>query len=177
MTEAILPKAPQARGKDVDLRVFVDSDHAGEHATRRSRTGYLLYLNMSPIAWFSKRQATIETSVFGAEFVTMKTAMDTARGIHYKLCMMGIPIGGPTYFYGDNMSVIHNTQQPESQLRKKANAICYHTIRESVAMGEMLTGHVCSENNPADICTKVVPGGQKRTHLLNLIMYDLAEYD
>ena len=134
-------------------------------------------MNMSPIAWFSKRKATIETLVFGAEFVAMKTAMETARGIHYKLRMMGIPIGGPTYFYGDNMSVIHNTQQPESQLRKKANAICYHTIRESVAMGEMLTGHVCSENNPADICTKVVPGGQKRTHLLNLIMYDLAEYD
>lgn len=31
------------------LRVFVDSDHAGKHATRRSCTGYLIYLNMSPM--------------------------------------------------------------------------------------------------------------------------------
>ena len=177
VVEATPPNAPEARGKEVDLRVFVDSDHAGEHATRRSRTGYLVYMNMSPIAWYSKRQATVETSVFGAEFVAMKTAMDTARGIRYKLRMMGIPLSGPTYFYGDNMSVIHNTQRPESQLRKKANAICYHAIRESVAMGEMLTGHIRSENNPADLCTKVIPGGQKRTHLLNLIMYDLADYD
>ena len=89
---------------------------------------------MSPIAWYSKQQATIETSVFGAEFVAMKTVMDTAWGIRYKLRMMGIPISGPTYFYGDNMSVIHNTQRQESQLRKKANAICYHAIRESVAI-------------------------------------------
>jgi hypothetical protein len=32
--EAILPNAPPLRGKDVDLRMFVDSDHAGDHLTR-----------------------------------------------------------------------------------------------------------------------------------------------
>jgi hypothetical protein len=31
--------APVSRGKEVDLRLFVDSDHAGEKFTRRSRTG------------------------------------------------------------------------------------------------------------------------------------------
>jgi hypothetical protein len=34
--------------------------------------GLFIYLNMSPITWFSKNQATIESSVFGAEFVAMK---------------------------------------------------------------------------------------------------------
>ena len=121
--EAIPPNAPEPRGKEVDLRLFVDSDHAGEKLTRRSRTGYIAFLNMAPVAWFSKKQTTIETSVFGAEFVAMKTAMDAMRGLRYKLRMMGIPLSGPTFFYGDNMSVIHNTQRPESQLRKKANAI------------------------------------------------------
>ena len=47
---------------------------------------------------------------------------------------------GPSYIYGDNMSVIQNTQLPESVLKKKANAICYHAIREAVAMGECLLG-------------------------------------
>ena len=33
---------------------------------------------------------------------------------------------------------------------------------EAVAMGEVLTTHVRSENNPSDICTKVMPGGTKQ---------------
>ena len=89
--------------------------------------------------------------------------------------MMGVPLTGPTYVYGDNMSVIHNTQRPESVLKKKSNSICYHAIRESVAMGEILTCHVPSTDNPADICTKVIPVGQKRDQLIGLILYDLTD--
>ena len=59
----------------------------------------------------SKKQATIDTSVFGAEFVAMKIVMDTLRGIRYKMRMTGVPISGPSYIYGDNMSVIHNNQR------------------------------------------------------------------
>jgi hypothetical protein len=175
--EPIPSNAPAPRGKEVDLRLFVDSDHAGDKMTRRSRTGYLIYLNMAPIVWFSKRQPTIETSVFGAEFVAMKNGMEAARGLRYKLRMMGVQLSGPTYVYGDNMSVIHNTQRPESCLKKKSNSICYHAMRESVAMNESRTTHIPSEHNPADICTKVVPGGRKRNYLLSLIMSDLFDFE
>jgi hypothetical protein len=64
--EIIPSDAHVPRGKEVDLRFFVDSDHAGEHFTRRSRTGFVIYLNMAPTVWFSKRQPTVESSVFGA---------------------------------------------------------------------------------------------------------------
>ena len=63
--EAVPPGAPVVRGKEVDLRLYVDSDHAGEHLTRRSHTGFFIFLNMAPVIWFSKRQPTVETSVFG----------------------------------------------------------------------------------------------------------------
>jgi hypothetical protein len=79
--EMITPYAPVARGKEVDLRLFVDSNHAGEQLTRRSRTGYVIYLNMAPIVWFSKRQPTVESSVFGAEFVAMNNGIETFRGL------------------------------------------------------------------------------------------------
>jgi hypothetical protein len=175
--EAIPTDAPESRGKEVDLRLYVDSDHAGEKLTRRSRTGYFIFLNMAPVTWFSKRQPTIETSVFGAEFVAMKNGMEATRGLRYKLRMMGVALSGPTYIYGDNMSVIHNTQRPESTLKKKSNSICYHAVRESVAMGESITGHVSTHNNPADIATKVLPGGQKRNGLIGLVLYDLTDYE
>jgi hypothetical protein len=173
--EIIPSDAPVPRGKEVDLRLFVDSDHAGEKFTRRSRIGIFIYLNMAPIVWFSKRQPTVESSVFGAEFFAMKNCIETCRGLRYKLRMMGVALSGPTFVYGDNMSVVHNTQRPESFLKKKSNSICYHTVRESAAMGEPIIGHVPSVDNPADICTKVVTGGKKRNHLIRLLLHDLCD--
>ncbi len=113
---------------------------------------------MSLIKWLSQKQPTIESSVFGAEFVAMKLGMEVLRGIRYKLCMIGVPIAGPTYIYGDNMSVIHNTQQPELTLKKKNLSICYHTVRKAVAMGEILTSNVRTDNNFSDFMTKVTYG-------------------
>ena len=73
-------------------------------------------------------QSTIETWVLGTEYVAMMVRMETLYAIQYKLRMMGVPISGPTYIHGDNMSVIHNTSKP------KCNAIAYHAISKSVAM-------------------------------------------
>jgi hypothetical protein len=167
--------APASRVKKVDLRLFVDSDHAGDQFKRRSRTGFVIYLNMAPIVWFSKRQPTVEASVFGAEFVAMNNGIETCRGLRYKLRMMGVALSGPTYVYGDNTSVVHNTHRPEYFLKKKSNSICYRAVRESAAMGESKIVHVPSVYNPADICTKVVPGGQKRNHLIRLLLHDLCD--
>jgi hypothetical protein len=169
--EPIPPDAPPPRGKTLITRQFVDSDHAGDVLTRRSRTGFIIYLNGAPAVWYSKRQGTEETSVFGAEFVAMKVGFEACHGLRYKLRMMGVPIDEPFYCYRDNMSVIQNTQNPESTLKKKSNSICYHYIRKCVAMGEAMTAHIHSEDNPADICTKLMPGGEKRNRIVSNILY------
>jgi hypothetical protein len=105
----------------------------------------------------------------------MKNGIEITRGLRYKLRMMGVTIDGPTYVYGDNMSVVHNTQRPESVRKKKINAICYHTVREYAAMGESIIGHIPSVNNPTDICTKAVPGDHKRDHLIGLLLHDFFD--
>jgi hypothetical protein len=133
--EMIPSDAPFRRGKEVDVCLFVDSDHDGEKFTRRSRIGFVIYLNMAPLVWFSNNQPTVESSVFGAEFVVMKNGIETCHGLRYKLSIMGVTLSGPTYVYGDNMSVVHNTQRPEYVFKKKSNSICYHAVRESAAMG------------------------------------------
>ena len=81
-------------------------------------------MNNALIDWLSKKQATIESSVFGSEFIAMKTGVEALRDIRYKLSMTGVPLTGPTYIYGDNMSVIYNTSRPEWTLKKKSNSIC-----------------------------------------------------
>jgi hypothetical protein len=176
VAEAIPSNAPEPRGKKVHIRMYVDSDHAGEKRTRRSRSGFFVFINSALIQWVSKKQATIETSVFGAEFVAMKLGMESLRGLRYKLRMMGVPIFGPSLIYGDNMSVIHNTQRPESTLKKKNNAIAYHAVRESVAMGESLTGHVETNSNPADLATKVLYGKKRRDMVMKLL-YNIYDDD
>jgi hypothetical protein len=65
----------------------------------------------------------------------------------------------------------HVGDRPESTLKKKSVAICYHFVRESVAMGESLTSHIRSELNPADICTKGIAGGAKRDMRTDQILY------
>jgi hypothetical protein len=130
---------------------------------------------MAPLVWFSKRQPNVESTVYGAEFVAMKNGIETWRGLRYKLRMMGVALSGPTFFYGDNMYVVHNTQRHESVLKKKSNSICYHAVRESAAMGESIIVNVPSVDNPADIRTKVFPDGQKRNHLIRLLLHDLCD--
>jgi hypothetical protein len=138
--------------------MMVDSDHAGDKTTRQLHTGFVFFLNMSLINWLSQKQPTIESSVFGAEFVATKLGVEKLRGIRYKLHMMGVPIAGLTYVFGDNMSVIHNAQRPESTLKKKNLSICYHAVRKAVAMGEILMSHVRTENNFSDFMMKVTCG-------------------
>ena len=143
---------------------------------RRSRTGFFVLLNSALIQWVSKREPTIETSVFGAEFVAMKHGVVTLRGIRYKLRMMGVPVDGPSYIYGDNMSVINNTQKPESVLKKNSNSRCYHVIRESMAMGESLTAHVATSDNYADLAMETITNRPKRRHLVGGLLMDVYDH-
>jgi hypothetical protein len=136
--------------------------------------------------WYSKRQATIETSVFGAEFVAMKTGddavrglryiamktrFDAVRGLRYRWRFLGIVLEEPAYCFSDNMSVTHNMQRPESTLKKKSDAICYHYCREAIAMRKSMTTHIRSEYNPAYVCTKLIPDGLKRDRIVDRILY------
>ena len=69
---------------------------------------------MVDICMFVDSDHPVETAVFGAKFFAMKQGMNTLRGLRY------IPISGPSYIYGNNIMVVHNTSRPESILRKRA---------------------------------------------------------
>ena len=76
--EGLPSDMPKPLDKEMMIRVFIDSDHAGESLTRRSRTGFIVYLNKAPIYWMSKKQTSCETSTFGSEFCAMKQATEYA---------------------------------------------------------------------------------------------------
>jgi hypothetical protein len=114
--EEVPPNMPEPRGMGFVMRVKVDGDHASDTTTRRSRTGFIIYLNCAPVYWMSKKQTSVESSSFGSEFIAMKQCCEYLGGLRYKLRMMGIPCDGPAYIEGENQSVLANTTIPDSTL-------------------------------------------------------------
>ena len=169
--EEIPSNVPNARGLGFKISANVDSDHAGDCITRRSRTGFIIFLNNSPIYWFSKKQGGIETSSFGSEFIAMKQCCEYIRGLRFKLRMMGIPVDGPAFIFGDNKSVLVNSSQPTSVLRKKSNSIAYHFVREGCATDEWRVTYVSTNDNVADLLTKPLGNGEKRRRFIQMILH------
>ena len=65
------------------------------------------------IDWLSKKQSTIEVSVFSTKFCTLRHGIENLHGIYYKLCMIGVPMDKPSYVNSNNMSVVINASKPE----------------------------------------------------------------
>ena len=173
--ESLPHNAPEERGQGFIIRTYVDSDHAGLELTRRSRTGFLVFLNNAPIYWFSRKQNCIQTSSHGSELHAMKVCCEYLRGLGYKLRMMGIPVDHPCYIYGDNKSVLVNSSVPTSILKKKSSSIAYHFVREGVAANEWLVSYISTHQNIADLFTKPLPGGKRRTELIRKFLHHYEE--
>ena len=171
--EELPPNMPEPRGQGFVMRAKVDADHAGDTTTRRSRTGFLVYLNCAPIYWLSRKQMSVESSSFGSEFTAMKQCCEYLRGLRYKLRMLGIPVEGHAYVFGDNQSVLANTTIPESTLKKKMQSICYHFVREGSARGEWRTSYVNTHDNESDLLTKSLPSGDKRRNFVRKLLYHI----
>ena len=92
---------PKARGRGLSLTAWVDASHGANKVTRRSHTGFVIFLNRAPVMWYSKRQNTVESSAFSSEFIAMKVCIETIQGLRYKLRMFGIPIANdePGYIF------------------------------------------------------------------------------
>ena len=54
-SEALLPNALKPLGKGVMLRMFIDSNYAGDKVSRCSRTSFVIFLNYGMIDWLSKK--------------------------------------------------------------------------------------------------------------------------
>ncbi len=74
--------------------------------------------------------------------------------------MIDIPNHSATHINQDSMSVVNNTSTPESVLKKKNNAVCYHTVHKFVPMDNSLTAHIDGDN-PVDLL-KVIYAGKRR---------------
>ena len=132
--------------------------------------GILIFCNIAPIIWHSKRQNGVETSTFGSEFTAVKDAMELIAALRYKLRMFGVPINRSTDMFCNNEAVYKKASIPESQLRKKHHSIAYHMNIECVASGASRIAKDDTETNLADLFTKVL-SRPRRELLLKIFTY------
>jgi hypothetical protein len=155
--EEVPSRIPSPRGQSVTTTAFVDASHAANKVTRRSHSGFIIFINRAPIMWYSKRQNTVESSTFSSEFIAMKVCVETIQALRYKLRMFGVPVDEPTKVLCDNESVVKNSTHIESTLNKKHNSIAYHYVRWCVAASVITIGWVNTHENLADSMTKRLP--------------------
>jgi len=122
--------------------------------TGRSVTWTLHFLNKTPVDYFSKRQNAVETATCGSEFVAARTAVDQIVDIRYSLRMLGVRLVGPTWMFGDNLSVVNSSTIPSGKLQKRQNILNFHRVREAQAAGFLNFVHIDGKENPADVATK-----------------------
>ena len=153
--EELIPSdAPPPKGRLVTLTHYVDANLYHDCLTGRSVTGILHFINATPIDWFSKRQATVETATYGSEFVAARTCVEQVIDLRNTLRYLGVPIRGMSWMFGDNESVVNSSAQPHAKLHKRHTALSFHRVREAIAAKIVGFFHIPGNENPADILSK-----------------------
>ncbi|GKD42492.1 retrovirus-related pol polyprotein from transposon TNT 1-94, partial [Tanacetum coccineum] len=90
----------------LNLRAYCDADWAGDSVTRKSTTGFCVFLGDSLISWKSKKQDILSKSSTEAEYRAMAVTTSEIVWLRWLLADMGVQITNPTSLYCDNRSAI-----------------------------------------------------------------------
>ena len=119
---------PESKLKNWSLRVFCDSDWAGDSETRISVTGFIVYLMNVPVCWRSKAQRGVTLSSSEAEYVAISEAVKEIKFIYYLLQGIGINIELPIIVKTDNIGAMFMAQNSSSGVRTRHVDTRYHYI-------------------------------------------------
>nr|GEV55361.1 ribonuclease H-like domain-containing protein [Tanacetum cinerariifolium] len=139
------------------LIAYSDADWAGCPTTRRSTSGYCVFLGNNLLSWSSKRQSTLSRSSAEAEYLGVANVVDETFWIQNLLRELHTPLSSATIVYCDNVSVVYLSSNPVQHQRTKHIEINIHFVRDLVATGQVRVLHIPSRFQYADIFTKGLP--------------------
>jgi hypothetical protein len=139
------------------LIAYTDADWGGCPDTRRSTSGYCVFLGDNLLSWSSKRQPTLSRSSAEAEYRGVANVVSESCWLRNLLLELHVPIHKATLVYCDNVSAIYLSGNPVQHQRTKHIEMDIHFVREKVARGDIRVLHVPSRYQIADIFTKGLP--------------------
>jgi hypothetical protein len=132
-----------------------DSNYGTDKLLRQSVTGGIYTMGGSIISWTSKAQTHTTLSSSEAEYSALATAGQELVFAKNIINDIGVAVG-PGLILGDNEGAIALVKNRQSGARTKHIDIRHHFLRDLWEDGVLRVGHIPSEENEADICTKNV---------------------
>ena len=148
---------------DLRLRAYCDADWATCVDTRRSVTGFCVYLGDSLISWHSKKQHTVSRSSCEAEYRSIAVTTCELQWLTFLLQDLQLPIPGPASIYCDNTSAIHIAHNPSFHERMKHIELDCHLVREKIQQRLIHLLPVSTKFQLADMLTKALPPSSFQT--------------
>ncbi|GJY67494.1 ribonuclease H-like domain-containing protein [Tanacetum coccineum] len=139
------------------LNAYTDVDWAGCYVTRRSTSGYCVFLGDNLLSWSAKLQVTLSRSSTEAEYCGVANVVAETAWIRNLLRELHNPLFTATLVYCDNVSAVYMSTNPVQRQRTKHIEIDIHFVRDMVARGQVCVLHVPSRYQYADIFTKGLP--------------------
>lgn len=143
-------------GTSLQLEAYSDADWASCPNTRRSVSGWCMFLGSSLISWKSKKQACVSKSSTESEYRAMSSACSEITWLRGLLGELGVPQLTLTPLYADNISAIQIASNPVFHERTKHIEVDCHSIREALVRQEITLPHISTEHQTADIFTKAL---------------------
>nr|KYP71896.1 Copia protein [Cajanus cajan] len=141
--------------------------------TRRSITGFSIYLGSSLISWKSQKQATVSRSSFEVEYQALANATCELQWLTYLLEDFGVSFLCPAFLYCDNQSTLHIAANPMFHERTKHIELDCHLVREKLHSGLLKLLPITSANQLANIYTKALPPSAFNFLQCKLGMYNI----
>ncbi|KAK8921731.1 hypothetical protein KSP39_PZI020888 [Platanthera zijinensis] len=135
---------------------FADSDWACCLDSRRSITGYCLFIGPSLVSWKVKKQPTVSRSSCEAEYRALASLTCEIQWLHYLLTDLKVFSSTPTNVYCDSKSAIYLAHNPSFHERTKHIDLDCHVIREKIEKGLIHLLPVPSSAQLADFFTKAL---------------------
>ena len=136
---------------------YTDADWGGCPDTRRSTSGYCVFLGDNLLSWSSKRQPTLSRSSAEAEYRGVANVVSESCWLQNLLLELHLPNHKATLVYCDNVSAIYLSENPVQHQRTKNIEMYIKFVRQKVVCGDIGVLHIQSRYQIADIFTKGLP--------------------